>query len=397
MPSTRTLTRREAVRLVAAATLCLPSLLAGAPRTARADDISLYGADAPAISSATEAIAEDAEGNVLFSRNSSERMCMASITKVMTATVALESGVPLDTVYTFTSTALDIDPESSIIGYLVGESATLHELLYGLLVHSGNDAAMGIAECVGGSVDAFVEMMNVKAVALGMADSHFANPHGLDAEGHYSTAADLVVLGRHAMQLPFVRTVVGSPSTTVTLHGELSTFASTDELLNVYPGMRGIKTGYTYGAGRAFLGVASRDGQTVYVVVLGTESNAARWEDVQTLLDWSFDHLATKSLARTGTRPSGRVGFADRFGWSVDTLVTQDADVRLSATGENPVTGVEVNGDTSPSLARANSSLAEVIWQEQDGSAVAARTVGTGTSIVGTQTFGPFVSDVFYR
>lgn len=394
MPSPRHL-RTARVLCAAACSLALAAGPLSWAAPALAADSSMFGLDAPSVS-ATEAIAVDGDGDVLFSRDSSTRMGMASITKVMTATVALESGVSLDTVYTFTPAALDISPESSIIGYEVGDTATLRELLFGLLVHSGNDAAMGVAECVAGSVPAFVEMMNAKAAALGMRDTGFMNPHGLDEEGHYSTAEDLVVLARHAMTLPLLRSIVGSPWTTVTLRGELSTFASTDVLLNVYPGMRGIKTGYTYGAGRAFLGMATRGGQTVYVVVLGTESGDARWADVQTLLDWSFGHMAETPLARSASPLLGRLRFADLFGWTVAVAPLEDASARLSAAGASSVSGASSTAGAS-SLVPAGRTVGQVTWTDGDGATVASRPLVGSSLLEPAHAFGPFVSDVFYQ
>lgn len=364
------------------------------PTLALAEDISLYE-DAPTIS-ATEAIAVDGDGNVLYSRNADTPMAMASITKVMTAVVALESGIPLDTQWTVTDSVSELDPVSSVVGYQPGDHTTLNQLLHGLLVHSGNDAAVCIAELVAGSEDAFVDMMNAKAVELGLTNTHFANAHGLDAEGHYSTASDLVALARHAMQLPLFASIVGSPSVEVEVSGVPTTFTSTDVLLTTYPGMRGIKTGYTGNAGRAFLGLATRGGQTVYVVVLGADSDEQRWTDTVTLLDWAFSHCETVSLTSETASPLGYLPNPDRFGWSSSTRFTGSNATVLTnlSDGGDPSLSAEVSNAGVPSS--PDGQVAQITWTDENGSTVSSRSVETSGEIVPTQTFGPFVSDDFY-
>lgn len=365
------------------------------PSAAYADDWSVFGADDMPSIVATEAMLVDGDGNMLYSRNGDDRMSMASITKVMTAVVALESGVPLDTEFTITNSVTELDPVSSIVGYQPGERVTLSDMIHGLLVHSGNDAALSIAECVAGSESAFVAMMNSKALELGLVNTHFANPHGLDQEGHYSTAADLIALGRHAMAIPLFASIVGSPSTVIDINGTPTTFASTDELLNVYPGMRGIKTGYTYGAGRAFLGVASRGGQTIYVCVLGNEDNASRWTDVSTLLDWAFAHYPSTTVAETNLPITGYAEFQDRFGWVLPTTVEVDAEVRTSPFVIEPDLTVTVDID-GLAAAGVNEEVGQVSWYEGDG-LVSSRTISTTGTLLEKSSFGPFESSTLYE
>lgn len=362
------------------------------PSSALAGEWSVFD-DSPYVES-TEAILVDGDGNVIYAREGETIMSMASVTKTMTAVVALESGVPLDTTYVISQNVLDISAESSVIGYSLGEEVTLNELLHGLLVHSGNDAAMAIAELVAGSVSGFVDMMNAKAAALGLADTHFANPHGLDEYGHYSTPADLVVLGRYAMQIPLFASIVGSPSTTVTVAGEPVEFASTDALLNSYPGMRGIKTGYTYGAGNAFLGVATRGGQTLYVCVLGAESSATRWADVERLLDWGFSHYAERTVADSSEGSLGYRTYADRFGWYVATETEADGVLRVSPY-ESGLTFAKEYVGAEGSLVDLGQHLGQLVWW--DGSSIAlARSVYTSPGVTNGATAGASAQDVFF-
>lgn len=386
---------RSGMPVAAVAGIALCALLAlGHPAAALAEDYSVYG-DTPNIS-ATEAIVVDGDGTVLYSRNADTPMAMASITKVMTAVVALESGIPLDTTWTVTDSVTELDPASSVIGYQPGDQTTLNQLLHGLLVHSGNDAAVCIAELVAGSEESFVGLMNEKAAELGLANTHFANSHGLDADGHYSTAADLVALARRAMQLPLFASIVGAPSVDVEVSGVSTTFASTDILLTTYPGMRGIKTGYTANAGRAFLGLATRGDETVYVVVLGTNSEEQRWADTTALLDWAFAHCEEVELVSSSAAPLGYVANADRFGWSSATEGGGDA-VALTdlADGSEPSLSATVSGQDG-SLHPSGEQIAQITWTDEGGSTVSSRSVRTSDAIVPTQTFGPFVSDDFY-
>lgn len=360
---------------------------------ALAEDWSVFGDDYPSIS-APEAMVVDGDGNMLYSRDGDVRMPMASTTKVMTAVVALESGLPLDTVYTVSDSVLALDPASSIVGYAPGQQVTLEELLRALLVHSGNDAALVIAECVAGSEDAFVAMMNTKAMELGLVNTHYANPHGLDQENHYSTAADLITLGRYAMQFPLFASIVGSPVTVIDVGGQPTSFASTDELLNVYPGMRGIKTGYTYGAGRAFLGVASRGGQTIYLCVLGTDSNETRWTDTRALLDWAFAHYPEKSLASSDDPVFGYVELEDRFGWVMPTTVGTDVSIRTSPFEMETEPLVDATVDTTPSS--PGDAAGQITWSEE-GVIVESRTVTTTDQLIEKSSFGPVGSSAIYE
>lgn len=377
-----------------AATIVLAAtLLFGPVSLAQAEDWSVFGDDYPSIS-ATEAMVVDGDGNMLYSRDSDVRMSMASTTKIMTAVVALESGIPLDTVYTVTDSVLALDPASSIVGYAPGQQVTLEELLRALLVHSGNDAALAIGECVAGSEQAFVAMMNAKAMELGLINTHYSNPHGLDQENHYSTAADLITLGRYAMQFPLFASIVGSPATVIDIAGQPTTFASTNELINVYPGMRGIKTGYTYGAGRAFVGVASRGGQTIYLCILGTESNEARWADTEALLNWAFSHYPEESLADADSPVFGYVDFADRFGWVMPTTVGVDVGVRTSPFEFDTELSTTSTVDTAP--ATPGESVGQIVWSE-DGAIVESRTVTAGDELLEKSSFGPLASTSLYE
>ena len=251
----------------------------------------------PALSEAECAIVMDSEGNVLWSMNADEEMAMASTTKVMTAIVALESGVDLDMVCTINP--VDLGPYSQTAGFTSSDTPTMRDLLRVMLVYSGNDAACYIAQNVAGSEEAFVELMNQKAAELGMTHTHYANPHGLEEEGHYSSAADLAIMGRYALEThPFIASTVRLRSVTAVVAGAWQTFPSTDALMDYYPGLLGIKTG-SVAAGTVFVGAARRGGITLYTAVMGCDTSAGRFNDTAALLDWAYANYVPRNVGRT--------------------------------------------------------------------------------------------------
>jgi D-alanyl-D-alanine carboxypeptidase (penicillin-binding protein 5/6) len=223
---------------------------------------------------------------------------MASITKVMTAVVALEKG-DLNSTVTIPKASGQVGESTAFLR--PGEKLPMSQVLEALLVKSGNDAAVAIARNVAGSDEAFVQLMNDKAAELGLKDTHFANSHGLDAPGHYTTAADLAVLGRYAMTKPKFREIVAMKSVVIGSGARKETLQSTDLLIGNYAGAIGIKTGFTAQAGYSVLSAAQRDGLTLYAVVLGTPSELQRFREARELLDWGFAHYRPQLLASAGT------------------------------------------------------------------------------------------------
>ncbi|WP_130812062.1 D-alanyl-D-alanine carboxypeptidase family protein [Olsenella sp. Marseille-P4559] len=275
----------------------------------------------PALSEAQCAIVEDSAGNVLYSKNADTQMPMASITKVMTAMVALDAGMDLDTPCRIYAT--DLGPDSQTAGFTESDTPTLRELLRVMLVYSANDAAVNVAMNVAGSEEAFVELMNEKAQELGMTSTHFENPHGLDESGHYSTVSDLALMGRVALsEYPFVAATVHTRSVTVSIGGTQKTFYSTDELLGTYKGIRGIKTGYVEGSA-AFLGACQRDGVELFTCVLGAQTSLGRFTDTVSLLDWAYENYEMRSVAKrswvVGVRPYA-------YNFAVSCVVTPTDD-----------------------------------------------------------------------
>ncbi|MBR1456975.1 MAG: D-alanyl-D-alanine carboxypeptidase [Oscillospiraceae bacterium] len=217
-------------------------------------------------------------GEVIYAKRAQERALIASTTKIMTALLAIENGGLDDEV---TARPEFCAVEGSTMYLVPGERYTVRELLQGLLLASGNDAALALAEHTAGSVDAFVLRMNEKVRRLGLRDTHFANPHGLDAEGHYSTAEDLARLMACCMQNACFAELVRLKGSTV--HG--LTYANHNKLLLLCEGCLGGKTGYTEAAGRCLVSCCERDGTRLICVTLDDPQD---WTDHQRLYDWAF-------------------------------------------------------------------------------------------------------------
>ena len=243
---------------------------------------------------AAAAVLMDAgSGRVLYARNAHEALPIASVTKLMTALVALESGRALDE--TVTILPQWTGAEGSSLYLRPGETLTLEDLLYGLLLRSGNDAALAVAGCCAGSTEAFVDWMNRKAGALGMKDTHFTNPSGLDGEGHASSARDMALLARACLENETLREIVSTKST-VRAGRPLTNH---NKLLWRYEGCIGLKTGYTQRAGRTLVSAAEREGLTLICVTLNDPDD---WADHAALLDWGFSRYRAEPVVREGER-----------------------------------------------------------------------------------------------
>ena len=248
----------------------------------------------PEVTAQAAIVSDVTSGQVLAEKNAHQRLAPASTTKIATALVALQRGQLEEQVTVHESALIG----GARMGLSPGQVVTLEELLYGLLLRSGNDAAMAIAQHIGGSVDGFVEMMNQEARDLGLTDTHFANPHGLDAPDHYSSAYDLMVLARQALANPAFAEIVSTHE--YTFRGRR--LSNRNELLGNYPGADGVKTGTTAGAGECLAASATRNGHQVLVVVLGSQD---RYGDASILLDYYFDHYAWYPL-EMGSGPLNR-------------------------------------------------------------------------------------------
>jgi D-alanyl-D-alanine carboxypeptidase (penicillin-binding protein 5/6) len=235
-----------------------------------------------------------ATGEVLLGHNERTRVPIASITKLMTVLVTLERA-SLDDVVTVTSRSASIG--GSTIHLRAGERISVRDLVEAALIQSANDAASALAiHVAGGSEARFVELMNAKASALGLTDTHFARPDGLDAPGHLSSARDVTKLARVAMHQPVVRDIVAR-RTEVAAGRLLRTW---NDLLGTFPGLIGVKTGHTSGAGWSQVAAARGRGLTIYAAILGSPTRSGRNADLTELLAWGLSRYRVVPLIRTG-------------------------------------------------------------------------------------------------
>jgi D-alanyl-D-alanine carboxypeptidase (penicillin-binding protein 5/6) len=277
------------VRRLAAVSLLLVACLA-APAGAAAQE-------PPSFRARAAMVADGATGEILFEQNGDRRVPIASITKIMTALVTLEHARPRERV-TVKGRAPSIG--ESTIHLRVGERISVRDLLAAALVQSANDAAFALAAHVGeGRVQAFVRLMNERAAELGLEDTRFVRPDGLDVPGHYSTARDVLDLSREGMEQPVFRRLVRMRGGKIA--GGRSLYAWNDLLrTRSYPGIIGVKTGHTDAAGWSQVAAAKRGGITIYVVLLGSPTQAQRNRDLAELLDWGFGHYGRVRLVRGG-------------------------------------------------------------------------------------------------
>ena len=212
-------------------------------------------------------VMEASSKRVLNSKNMNEKLAMASTTKIMTAITAIENCKDLDEKFEISPKAVGISGTSLYLRK--GEVFSVRDLLYGLMLISGNDASFAIGEHVGGDINTFVKMMNETALKIGASNSHFDNTHGLDSKTHYTTAYDLALITSYAMQNPIFKEIVSTKNTKITnADGKTRYLKNKNKLLNSFDGCNGVKTGFTDDAGRCLVSSAERDGMTVVCVVL---------------------------------------------------------------------------------------------------------------------------------
>lgn len=203
---------------------------------------------------------------ILYEKNSSNKVKMASTTKIMTAIVVLENCTDLSQTVTISRKAASTG--GSRLGLKTNDKIAISNLLYGLLLCSGNDAAIALSEAIAGDVSSFVELMNRKAESLGLSNTHFESPHGLDSDNHYTTTYELSLLTDYALNNSTFLKIVGTTNYTVNINGYPKSLKNTNELLGVLNGVYGVKTGFTNGANRCLVTACKRDDMDIICVVL---------------------------------------------------------------------------------------------------------------------------------
>lgn len=246
--------------------------------------IGLFPMDIYAISARSAVVMDAASGRILYKHNASERRGMASTTKIMTAICALEHS-EMNKIVTVSPTASGVEGSSMYLAK--GEKIKMDDLVYGLMLVSGNDAATAIAEAVSGSVEEFAKLMNKKAVEIGVVNTNFTNPHGLSDENHYTTAQDLAKITVYAMQNPLFCEIVATKRKSLpsTEGGYARTLVNHNKFLSMYDNSIGVKTGFTKATGRCLVTAAEKNGMRLVCVTLNDPDD---WSDHKTLFDDSF-------------------------------------------------------------------------------------------------------------
>lgn len=292
----------------------------------------IFAIPVEAVSAEKGILLDASTGRILFEKRPDDRSLIASTTKIMTALVVCEQCNVLDSM-AIPKEAVGV--EGSSIYLREGEVMTIQELLYGLMLHSGNDAAVALAIYCGGTVSGFAELMNDKARQLGLTGTHFDNPHGLDSPGHYSTARDLATLSAYAMKNPiFVQTV-----STKNVRISQRSLTNHNKLLWRLPGADGIKTGFTKAAGRILVSSAVRDGRRLICVTINDGND---WADHASLMEQGFADFKVEKILSAGDYvgtveivggQSGRVQLLAEEDFSFPLTENERAEIILSGPG----------------------------------------------------------------
>ena len=232
---------------------------------------------------------------ILFEKNAKEKRANASTTKMLTALVAYENG-NLDDVIEISKKAASTSGSS--LHLKQGDKITLDSLIKGMLIRSGNDAAVAIAEYIAEDENTFSSLMNKKAEQIGARDTHFVTPHGLDEEQHYTTATDLMLIAKDLLNTPYLVNIVSQKQLEIVVNGEKKLLTTTNELFSVYEGINGVKTGYTGRAGRCLVASAKKRERQLISVVLGCDSKKNRTIDTMRLLDYGFQEYHVTDLTQ---------------------------------------------------------------------------------------------------
>ena len=232
-------------------------------------------------------IYDRASGRILYEKNGNKQTPMASTTKIMTAIVVIENANLKDTV---TIDAKAAGTGGSRLGLKKNDKITVNDLLYGLMLRSGNDAAVALANYVGGSIEGFAKMMNEKAKEMGLKDSHFIVPHGLDNEGHYTTAYELAKMADYALKMDKFKEIVSTKSTTININGYSRAINNTNQLLGSISGVYGVKTGFTNGAGRCLVSACKKNQLDIITVIIGADTSKQRTSDTIKLIKYASEN-----------------------------------------------------------------------------------------------------------
>ena len=265
--------------------------------------------------------------NILFGKNEYNKVKMASTTKIMTATIILEN---CDLEKTVTVSKKAARTGGSRLGLKENDKITIKDLLYGLLLVSGNDAAVCLAESCSGSVLEFANLMNKKASDLGLTNTHFETPHGLDSDNHYTTAYELALLTDYALNNSTFLKIVGTKNYTININGYPKTLTNTNELLGNLNGVYGVKTGFTNGANRCLVTSCKRNDMDIICVVLGCDTKNFRSSDSKKLIEYSFSNFEYVNIGNILNKDLDNWKLENNNYFSIEKGISSNLDIKLS-------------------------------------------------------------------
>ena len=284
---------------------------------------------------------------ILYGKNEYNKVKMASTTKIMTATIIIENCNLEETVEISKKAA---NTGGSRLGLKTGDKITIKDLLYGLMLRSGNDAAVALAEVCAGSITDFSNLMNKKANELGLVNTHFESPHGLDSDGHYTTAYELALLSDYALKNKTFLQIVGTSNYTISINGYPKSLTNTNELLGNLNGVYGIKTGFTNGANRCLVTACKRNNMDIICVVLGCDTKKFRTSDSIKLIEYTFSNFEYVNMQEKidmeleNWKKENENYFFINKGISSDLIIKySELDTPIIPINKNEISSIDVN------------------------------------------------------
>lgn len=274
---------------------------------------------------------------ILYGKKENNKVKMASTTKIMTATIIIENCNLNQTIEVSKKAA---GTGGSRLGLKTGDKLTIRDLLYGLMLCSGNDAAVALAETCCGNISEFCNLMNNKAKELGLNNSHFETPHGLDSDGHFTTAYELALLSDYALQNKIFYNIVGTKTYTVTINGFPKNISNTNELLGNLPGIYGIKTGFTNGANRCLVTACKRNNIDIICVVLGCDTKKFRTQDSIKLIEYTFKNFEYVNISEKITNEFKKWMQENNNRFNIYKGISNNLDLKLSDL-QNPIVPIK--------------------------------------------------------
>ena len=280
----------------------------------------------PSINSKAAIVYERSSGTILFGKNENEKRKMASTTKIMTAIIVIEKS-NLEDIVTVSKKAASTG--GSRLGLHTDDKISVLNLLYGLLLCSGNDAAVALAEYVGGDVSHFANLMNSKTSELGLTSTHFVTPHGLDNDDHYTTAYELALITNYALKNETFRNIVGTKNYNVSINGYSKNLSNTNELLGNLDGVYGVKTGFTNGANRCLVTSVKRNNMDLICIVLGADTKKDRTKDSCQLIEYAFQNYKMVDIKEKITNEFANWKICNSSSFIVEKGVSNSVDIVL--------------------------------------------------------------------